>query len=203
MNEIKPVYEARQYIETVYGISESAWQEISFDAYQACQLTPLTMQTRIRYSASDYEALQKEVVHWKANHADLKERLHVATHRTDLPSDRLPSFDKMKAEIAELQKENAELRSTISNLTKAYERESNDCLKTLEERDYWYDKADSLTDKISECFDVTVGEHSNANCPFDEANKILEGAYVTKFDREFAALSKRIAELEMMNREVK
>lgn len=55
------------------------------------------------------EALQKEVTHWKANHADLKERLHVATHRTDLPSDRLPLFDKMKAEIAALQKENERL----------------------------------------------------------------------------------------------
>ena len=45
-----------------------------------------------------YEALQKELTHWKANHADLKERLHVATHRTDLPSDRLPLFDGLKAE---------------------------------------------------------------------------------------------------------
>lgn len=95
-----------------------------------------------------------------------------------------------------LQKENAELKATISNLTKAYERESNDGLKALEERDYWYNKADSLADKISECFDVPIGEHSNVNCPIVEAMKILTGEYVTKFDRETAAQANRIAELE-------
>ena len=47
---------------------------------------------------AENEAIQKELTHWKANHADLKERLHVATHRTDLPSDRLPLFDGLKAE---------------------------------------------------------------------------------------------------------
>lgn len=65
------------------------------------------------YSESSKQSLQQEVVHWKANHTDLKERLHVATHRTDLPSDRLPLFDKMKAEIAALQKENAEQKRKI------------------------------------------------------------------------------------------
>jgi len=105
-------------------------------------------------------------------------------------------IDEHRAAYEALQKENAELKATISNLTKAYERESNDCLKALEERDYWYEKADSLADKISEVFDVPIGEHSNVNCPFDEANKILDGEYVTKFDKESAAQAKRIAELE-------
>lgn len=98
-----------------------------------------------------------------------------------------------------LQKENAELKAIISNLTKAYERESNDCLKALEERDYWYEKADSLADKISECFDVPIGEHSNVNCPIVESMKILSGEYVTKFCKESAAQAKRIAELEETN----
>jgi hypothetical protein len=95
-----------------------------------------------------------------------------------------------------LQKENAALKATISNLTKAYERESNDCLKALEERDYWYEKTDSLADKISEVFDVPIGEHSNINCPIVEAMKILCGEYVTKFDKENEAQAKCIAELE-------
>ena len=68
------------------------------------------------YSEDAIEALQKEVVHWKANHTDLKERLHVATHRLDLPSDRLPLFDKMKAEIADVQKENEALSTNIELL---------------------------------------------------------------------------------------
>lgn len=48
-------------------------------------------------------AQAKEITHWKANHADLKERLYVATHRTDLPSDRLPLFDDYKRKIAHQQ----------------------------------------------------------------------------------------------------
>jgi chromosome segregation ATPase len=48
-------------------------------------------------------AQAKEITHWKANHADLKERLYVATHRTDLPSDRLPLFDDCKRKIAHQQ----------------------------------------------------------------------------------------------------
>lgn len=51
------------------------------------------------------EKLKKEVTHWKANHADLKQRLYVATHRTDLPSDRFPLFDKMNAEIQKLRQD--------------------------------------------------------------------------------------------------
>lgn len=98
-----------------------------------------------------------------------------------------------------LRKENAEHKATISNLSKAYERESNDCLKALEERDYWYDKADSLADKISEVFDVPVGEHSNVNCPFDEANKILDGEYVSKFDKQIEALKAENEELKEVN----
>lgn len=57
----------------------------------------------IRELQQENAELRKEVTHWKANHADLKERLHVATSRTDLPSDRLPLFDQMRMQIAELQ----------------------------------------------------------------------------------------------------
>ena len=96
-----------------------------------------------------------------------------------------------------LQAENATLKKTISDLTKAYERESNDCLKALEERDYWYNKADALADKISEVFDVPIGEHSNVNCPIVEAMKILCGEYITKFDKENAEQAKRIECLEL------
>lgn len=59
--------------------------------------------TALRELQKENAELRKEVAHWKANHADLKERLHVATSRTDLPSDRLPLFDQMRKQIAELQ----------------------------------------------------------------------------------------------------
>lgn len=91
MSEIKPVYQ----VKTI----QHGWKEIPEGKYQDA-LDNLEIDGRILYPAAAYEALQKEVAHWKASHADLKERLHVATHRTDLPSDRLPLFDEMKAEIA-------------------------------------------------------------------------------------------------------
>ncbi len=61
------------------------------------------LRTALEASQNEVMKLQKEVKHWKANHADLKERLHVATHRTDLPSDRLPLFDEYKRKIAHQQ----------------------------------------------------------------------------------------------------
>ena len=113
-------------------------------------------------------------------------------HTTEEKYARIAKLQPAQEPIAE----NAKLKATISDLTKAYERESNDCLEALEERDYWYNKADALADKISEVFDVPIGEHSNVNCPITEAFKILDGEYVTKFDKENAAQAKRIAELE-------
>lgn len=59
MSEIKPVYEARQYIETKFAISEAPWQEVSFEKYQEL-LNVSTVQTRILYPAAPYEALQNE-----------------------------------------------------------------------------------------------------------------------------------------------
>lgn len=46
--------------------------------------------------------LKRETTHWKANHASIKEMLRVATHRTDLPSDRFPIFEQLKAENKKL-----------------------------------------------------------------------------------------------------
>ena len=57
------------------------------------------------------------------------------TRRTDLPSDRLPLFDKMKAEIAALQKENEELQQSIKKQVSAW-RTSDECKAKLhQERD--------------------------------------------------------------------
>lgn len=77
-----------------------------FDPFElACCYTQEVAELRAALEASQNEVmrLQKEVKHWKANHSDLKERLHVATHRTDLPSDRLPLFDEYERKIAHQQ----------------------------------------------------------------------------------------------------
>ena len=53
--------------------------------------------------------LDAEVKHWKANHADLKNRLAFVNQRPDLPVDRIPAYEKMDAEIKELTKKGEDL----------------------------------------------------------------------------------------------
>ena len=95
------------------------------------------------------------------------------TRRTDLPSDRLPLFDKMKAEIAALQKENEELQQSIKKQVSAW-RTSDECKAKLhQERDREIIRLRSL----------------------DADNKGLKECNVI-LTEENAAQAKRIAELE-------
>lgn len=66
---------------------------------------------------------------------------------------------------------------------------------TIDQRDHAEEMADKLAQGISEYFRVEIGEHSNMNCPWSEANKILNGEYLTDSDqdRELDSLRKRIA----------
>ncbi len=193
MSEIKPVYQSQ---------TDGVWHDITKKEYAFRSELAGVYKTRILYPAAALEAQTKranalalvirDLTKMVTNDAETKDQLieRVKKILSVDPDLRVSEFEST------LQAENAKLKSTISDLTKAYERESNDCLKALEERDYWYDKADALADKISEVFDVPIGEHSNVNCPIVEAMKILCGEYVTKFDKESAAQEKRIAELE-------
>ena len=61
----------------------------------------------------------------------------------------------------------------------AYEmRPSDDKMwdQALRERDYNAEIADKLADAISQYFNEEIGEHSNANCPWLEALRIIEEA---------------------------
>lgn len=51
-------------------------------------------------------------------------------------------------------------------------KEQNAHEKTLEQRDHASDKADQLAYKIAEFAGVDIGEHSNLNCPWDNALEI-------------------------------
>lgn len=62
--------------------------------------------------------------------------------------------------------------------------------QTIDERDRMHQVADSLALAISEHFRVPIGEHSSMNCPWNEAEKILLGEYVTDTDE-----GRRIKEL--------
>lgn len=116
---------------------------------------------------AESEAIQKELTHWKANHADLKERLHVATHRTDLPSDRLPLFDRLKAEneaqakrIAELEEHVTKLGSgSRQHLYKAFARRYKEILSLRKE---------------NEALHKQVDEHNEWHMMRDEMRKALE-----------------------------
>ncbi|MBR7900294.1 hypothetical protein [Burkholderia multivorans] len=48
--------------------------------------------------------------------------------------------------------------------------------QTLRERDEYHEAADKLAAAIAQHFGVDIGEHSNANCPWDEALEVIENA---------------------------
>lgn len=48
----------------------------------------------------ELESLRAEVKHWKANHADLKNRLAVVQARPDLPLERLAIYDRFSEQIS-------------------------------------------------------------------------------------------------------
>lgn len=56
----------------------------------------------------------------------------------------------------------------------ALERERKDHEKSLEERDHYHDMADKLAKKIAVMCNVDIGEHSNANCPWQNALDAIE-----------------------------
>lgn len=67
---------------------------------------------------------EKEVTHWKANHEDLKNRLRVATHRTDIQDmevvkERLKLYDHLTIRIAELEQQNQVYRTAMLDQMKA------------------------------------------------------------------------------------
>ncbi|WP_441460292.1 hypothetical protein [Burkholderia thailandensis] len=48
--------------------------------------------------------------------------------------------------------------------------------QTLRERDEYHETADKLAAAVAKHFGVDIGEHSNANCPWEEALEVIENA---------------------------
>lgn len=44
----------------------------------------------------------------------------------------------------------------------------------IENRDHWEERASKLAYAVGEHFDVSVGEHSSANCPISNAHELLD-----------------------------
>lgn len=54
-------------------------------------------------------------------------------------------------------------------LREELEKSEQSCLQVIDERDSYHDKADELTQAISDHLGIDFGEHSSANCPWDNA----------------------------------
>lgn len=61
---------------------------------------------------SKVEELEYQVLHWKANHDNVMNKLRLFTQRKDLPVDRLPAYKY----VIKLEKENKELRDELQQL---------------------------------------------------------------------------------------
>lgn len=61
---------------------------------------------------SKLEELEYQVLHWKANHDNVMNKLRLFTQRKDLPVDRLPAYNY----VLKLEKENKELRDELQQL---------------------------------------------------------------------------------------
>jgi hypothetical protein len=57
-------------------------------------------------------------------------------------------------------------------------------LEEIRDRDRYHEKADDLANAIAKHFRVEIGEHSNANCPWDVALDIMAGGYITDSDED-------------------
>lgn len=65
------------------------------------------------------QELQKELTHWKANHANIALRCKLLRDRPDLPVERIKAFDRIEAlqnENLALKERNEELSLQIENL---------------------------------------------------------------------------------------
>lgn len=58
--------------------------------------------------------------------------------------------------------------------------ECEDCLQIMKERDLYSDKADELAQAIADHFCVDIGEHSNMNCPWENALEWIEPSIPVK-----------------------
>jgi len=69
---------------------------------------------------------------------------------------------------------NHDLRTEVARLTNTLAREEAAHMKTLEQRDFYHDTADDLTDAIAKHFKQDFGEHSSANSPWANALEFIQ-----------------------------
>ena len=65
---------------------------------------------------------------------------------------------------------------TARAVAAAVEKERASEMDTIRDRDQYHEWADKLADAIAKYFGRDIGEHSNVNCPWDEALDVIEEA---------------------------
>lgn len=76
------------------------------------------------------------------------------------------------------------VEARIEELEKKLRREEEEHGNTVNQRDQAEAYAHMLSVAIGEHFRVDVGEHNNGNCPWFEAEKVMNGEYITDSDEE-------------------
>ena len=62
----------------------------------------------------------------------------------------------------------------MTNPSQELEREESSHLITIKQRDHAEFAADALASSIAEYFGVEIGEHSSANCPWNNALECIQ-----------------------------
>lgn len=102
----------------------------------------------------------------------------IATWKDATPEAGASNIEAMIQRIAELEAKVQQLDASESQL--------------ISERDHWEGLATQLANDVGNHFRVDVGEHSNGNCPVQEAIAVMNDEYITDSDE-----GRRIKELEL------
>ncbi|MCZ4337825.1 hypothetical protein [Shewanella colwelliana] len=66
-----------------------------------------------------------------------------------------------------------EARALIRDLEKRVKSLDKSVVEEIENRDHWEERASKLAYAVGEHFSESVGEHSSANCPINNAHELL------------------------------
>lgn len=100
---------------------------------------------------------------------DAAERLN------DMERGRGKTFDELLAKLNKAEADLAQMTAWRDAAHRDREREEQECLQALEQRDLYHEWADKLANAISAHTGDEIGEHSSANNPWANALELIDG----------------------------